>query len=214
MLIESLTFNAFEENTYILIDETGKAAIVDPGCYEREEEMALKQFVEQRNLSVQYVLNTHCHVDHVLGNEFAKVTFKAPLLIPAHEQSTLRSVKTYAPSYGFAKYRESEPDGFLNEGDRIQLGATQLDILFLPGHSAGHIGLYDKVSGQLVSGDVLFYHSIGRTDLPGGHHQTLLRNIQQKLFVLPEEVVVYPGHGQVTTIGEEKINNPFCAITV
>ena len=212
--IQSFTFNSFEENTYVLYDETGEAVIIDPGCYEKEEQDELKNFVSAKKLRVMLLLNTHCHIDHVLGNDFVKNQYNVPFLIHNTEMPVLKAVKSYAPNYGFPQYHEALPDGSLIEGKFIRFGNSSLEILFLPGHSPGHVGFYDSSKKFLVSGDVLFYHSIGRTDLPGGNFETLISSIHQKLFTLPEEVTVYPGHGSATTLGEEKINNPFCALTV
>jgi len=210
--IQSFTFNGFEENTYVLYDETGEAIIIDPGCYEKEEQNALKKFIAEKNLTVKLLLNTHCHIDHVLGNDFVKHLYKVPFLIHPIELRMLKAVSTYSSNYGFPSYREALPDGDLKEGEAVRFGNTTLEIIFLPGHSPGHVGFYDAREKFLVSGDVLFYHSIGRTDLPGGNYDTLITSIHQKLFTLPDDVAVYPGHGANTTIGEEKVNNPFCAI--
>ena len=212
--IQTFTFNPFSENTYVVFDETKEAVIIDPGCYSREEQKELVSYVEAHQLNLKYILNTHGHIDHVLGNDFAKDKFKAPLVISKLDEATMRSVKTYAPLYGFDAYREAEPDKLLVEGDSIEFGNVLWKILFLPGHSAGHIGFYDEKEKVIFSGDVLFEQSIGRTDLPGGNFDTLIQSIHQKLFTLPDEVIVYPGHGPTTTIGEEKISNPFCAISL
>ena len=212
--IQSFTFNPFDENTYVLFDETGEALIIDPGCYQKEEQEELKNFISAKKLNVKLLLNTHCHIDHVLGNDFVKNLYKVPFLIHHIEIPVLKAVKSYASNYGFPLYHEALPDGELKEGERVQFGNSSLEIIFLPGHSPGHVGFYDSKKKILVSGDVLFYHSIGRTDLPGGNLDTLLSSIHQKLFVLPSEVTVFSGHGSPTTLGEEKIHNPFCALTV
>lgn len=212
--IKSFTFNPFEENTYLLYDERGEAVIIDPGCYEKEEEEQLMNFIASKKLTPKLLLNTHCHIDHVLGNDFVKETFNVPLLIPTLEKPLLKSVTAYAPNYGFSHYREALPDRDLKEGEEVKVGSGTLEILFLPGHSPGHVGFYERQQKFLIGGDVLFYHSIGRTDLPGGNIDTLLSSIHQKLFALPDEVMVYPGHGPATSLGEEKIHNPFCALTV
>jgi glyoxylase-like metal-dependent hydrolase (beta-lactamase superfamily II) len=206
-------FNAFAENTYVVSDETSEAVIIDPGCYSREEQRALASYVEENQLKVKYILNTHGHVDHVLGNDFSKDKFNAPLVISRLEEATTRAVKNYAQLYGFDGYREAQPDQFLSEGDVVSFGNTSWKVLFLPGHSVGHIGFYDANEKIVFSGDVLFAQSIGRTDLPGGNFETLIKSIHHKLFILPDEVVVYPGHGPSTTIGEEKISNPFCSLS-
>lgn len=211
--IEKFEFNPFSENTYVVYDETGEGVVVDPGCYEPQEQKALAKFIENKKIKIQYLLNTHCHIDHVLGNDFVKEKYNVPFLIHRKEDPVLRSVKAYAPSYGFARYKEVLPDLYLEEGKAVTFGNTSLDVLFLPGHAPGHVGFYDAYSKSLLSGDVLFEGSIGRTDLPGGDLTTLLNSIQQKIFALPDVVTVYAGHGNTTTVGEEKISNPFCALS-
>ena len=212
--IQTFEFNPFSENTYVVFDETKEAVIIDPGCYEPNEKKALADFVEQQGLKIKYLLNTHCHIDHVLGNDFVKNHYHVPFLIHAKEEPVLRAVKSYAPNYGFPNYQEVLPDQFLAEGDTVAFGNTQWSVLFLPGHAPGHIAFYDEQEKKIFAGDVLFQRSIGRTDLPGGNHQTLLDSIQKKLFLLPDEVEVLPGHGDTTTLGEEKMYNPFCALSV
>ncbi|MCU0368367.1 MAG: MBL fold metallo-hydrolase [Cyclobacteriaceae bacterium] len=212
--IQRFTFNPFAENTYVVYDETGEAVIIDPGCYERTEKDELAKFIVSENLHLKYLLNTHCHIDHVLGNYFIKEKYKIPFLIHPKDEPVLKAVKAYAPNYGFAAYQEATPDGYLSEQEIIQFGNTTLNVLFLPGHAPGHVGFYHKESLSLISGDVLFQQSIGRTDLPGGNFDILIESIQQKIFLLPDAVTIYPGHGDTTTIGEEKISNPFCAINL
>ncbi|MCC6834315.1 MAG: MBL fold metallo-hydrolase [Cytophagales bacterium] len=214
MKIQTFTFNPFQENTFVLFDETGEAVVVDPGCYEAEEKAELVQFIDRNNLSVKLLLNTHCHIDHVLGNTFIKTKYNVPFLIHEKDLPVLKAVKSYASNYGFALFQETTPDRFLSEGDVVSFGNTNLQVLFLPGHAPGHIGFYHAPTNALISGDVLFENSIGRTDLPGGDFNTLIQSIRQKVFALPDETIVYPGHGNPTTVGEEKISNPFCAISV
>ena len=214
MTIQTFVFNPFQENTIVAFDETNEAVVIDPGCYEPEERKELDDFISTQKLTVKYLLNTHCHIDHVLGNDYVKEKYKVKLLIHAYDEPLLRAVKNYAPNYGFAGYREALPDQFLKEGDTVQFGNTTLHVLFLPGHSPGHIGFYNREQKVILSGDVLFEGSIGRTDLPGGDFNTLLDSIHRKLFTLPDDVVVYPGHGGTTTLGEEKISNPFCALSL
>jgi glyoxylase-like metal-dependent hydrolase (beta-lactamase superfamily II) len=200
------------ENTYVLFDETNECIIIDPGCYEREEENKLVEFINEKNLSVKKLINTHCHIDHVLGNAFVKKTFGVSLVIHPKEEHQLRAVKSYAPNYGFALFKDVEADSFINEGEHVSFGNQQLQVLFVPGHSPGHIALYHAQSKILIGGDVLFENSIGRTDLPGGDFDTLIKSIHQKFFTLPDDVTVYCGHGSRTSIGFEKRTNPFCAI--
>lgn len=207
--IQTFTFNPLAENTYVLYDDTLECVIIDPGCYERDEQETLTAFIEEKGLKVMKLLNTHGHFDHVFGNAYVKRTFGVALFIHPLDEATLRSVITYASIYGFVRYEPAEPDGFLEEGDVVSFGNTQLKVLFLPGHAPGHIGFYAEQDGVLIGGDVLFKHSIGRTDLPGGDHQTLLRSIRDKVLPLGDTVKVYPGHGPMTTVGEEKRANPY-----
>jgi glyoxylase-like metal-dependent hydrolase (beta-lactamase superfamily II) len=213
MTIQSFVFNPFSENTYVAFDETKEAVIIDPGCYEPTEKAELDQFITSKGLTVKFVLNTHCHIDHVLGNFHFKTKYKVPLAINKQDEKVLLAVQSYASNYGFAGYQPTLPDRFLEENESFAFGNTNWKILFLPGHSPGHIAFYDEQKKTIFSGDVLFKRSIGRTDLPGGNFDVLLKSIQQKLFLLPDDVVVYSGHGPTTTIGEEKKSNPFCALT-
>jgi glyoxylase-like metal-dependent hydrolase (beta-lactamase superfamily II) len=210
--IYSFAFNPFQENTYVLFDETLEAVVVDPGCSNAEERSELADFVEEKNLSVKMLLNTHCHVDHVLGNYFVKEKYKVKLWIHRNDEPVLKAVKVYAPNYGIPDYSEATPDEYLEEGQTIKFGNTELKVLFVPGHSPGHVAFYNEKSKSVISGDVLFYNSIGRTDLPGGNFNTLIDSIHKKLFTLPNDTRVFPGHGPATTIGTEKETNPYCAI--
>lgn len=213
LTIKPFLFNPFQENTYVLHDETKEGIIVDPGCYEPDEKEELLNYVRQKDIQIKSLINTHCHIDHVLGNYFVKKEFNVQLYIHAIEEPFLRAVSTYAPNYGFYQYQETDPDKFLEEGDTVEVGNQKLKVLFVPGHSPGHIALYHQESKSLIAGDVLFYNSIGRTDLPGGNFDILIASIHQKLFTLPDDVTVYSGHGPKTTIGFEKKTNPFCALT-
>lgn len=210
--VKKFTFNPFEENTYVLFDETNECVVVDPGCYEKTEQQELIDFIETNNLVVTKLINTHCHIDHVLGNAFVKRRFHVQLYIHSIEESLLRAVTSYASNYGFNKYEASTPDAFLKEHDVVEFGNQHLKVLFVPGHSPGHIALYDAVSKTLLGGDVLFENSIGRSDLPGGNFNTLIQSIQEKFFTLPDDVTVYCGHGEETSVGFEKRTNPFCAL--
>ena len=209
--IVSFTFNGFAENTYLLIDAATRAtAVVDPGAYSRQEQQKLTDFIAAEGLDVQYLLNTHAHIDHVLGNAFVLRSHAGiPFLLHPLDQPTLRAVATYAGPYGFAAYEPAEPTGELAAGQVIELGESALQVRFAPGHAPGHVVLYDEASGQLVGGDVLFKSSIGRTDLPGGDHATLIQSIKEQLLTLPDATVVHPGHGPATTIGDERRANPF-----
>jgi hydroxyacylglutathione hydrolase len=212
--IQSFVFNAFQENTYIISDETKECVIVDPGCYDDDEKQALSDYVLGHQLTVKMLLNTHCHIDHILGNEFVKQKYSTKLYIHQTEEFVLNAQKIFAPHYGFNRYQEAKPDGYLVEGDVVEFGLQKFAVLFVPGHSPGHIAFYNEKENVVLAGDVLFQNSVGRTDLPGGNHNTLIDSIHKKLFTLPDEVTVYPGHGGETTIGVEKRTNPFCALTL
>lgn len=211
--IKVFCFNAFSENTFI-VESDSNCIIVDPGCYEPDEYDTLKKYISENNLAPQSIINTHCHIDHVLGVDQLKDYYNIPFYIGKNELQVLKSGKLIAPVYGFNQFREPEYDGLLSEGEEIKLGNSTLKVLEVPGHSPGHIALYQAESKICIGGDVLFLNSIGRTDLPGGDYDTLITSIREKLFVLPEDVVVYPGHGPETTILEEKTHNPFCGINV
>jgi len=211
--VKKFTFNPFAENTYVLFDNTRECIIIDPGCYEKAEEKELTDFIESNNLVVKKLINTHCHIDHVLGNAFVKTKFKVLLHIHPIEEALLRAVSSYASNYGFFQYQDSTPDVFLKEDEFVEFGDQKLKILFVPGHSPGHIAFYGAGSKTLIGGDVLFENSIGRSDLPGGNFNTLINSIHEKFFTLPDDVTVYCGHGEETSIGFEKRTNPFCAIT-
>ncbi len=207
--IKSFVFSPIQENTYLLYNEFNDCIIIDPGCYFPEEQDELKAFITQSNLKPRMLLNTHCHLDHVFGNKFIAETYRLTLQLHEKEKTLLE----YAPTSGlmydmpFDNYKGEYI--YLKEGDKIKLGEDELAVIEAPGHSPGHICFYCAKQNFIISGDVLFNRSIGRTDLPGGNHQTLLKNIKEKLFVLPDETVVYSGHGPETNIGDEKKYNPF-----
>lgn len=211
--VQSFVFNPFQENTYVVYDETNEGVIVDPGCYDAHEKTELADFVNDNTLHVKLLLNTHCHIDHILGNAFVKEKFNVKLYVHATEEFVLNAQKILAPHYGMHMYQESKPDGYLKEGDVVEFGNQKFSVLFVPGHSPGHLAFYNEKERVVLGGDVLFQNSIGRTDLPGGNFNTLINSIHQKLFTLPDDVIVYPGHGSETSIGIEKRTNPFCALT-
>lgn len=207
--IKVFTFSPIQENTYVLYNDKKDCIIIDPGCYFPEEKNELKSFILKNGLTAKLLLNTHCHLDHVFGNKFIAETFDLTLQIHKLEEAMLQM----APASGlmfnmpFDNYRGKFI--FLDEGDIIKLGEDELEIIFAPGHSLGSICFYCKKQHFIIGGDVLFYRSIGRTDLPGGDHDTLIKSIKEKLFVLPGATIVYSGHGENTTIEVEKKGNPF-----
>jgi len=209
LTVKSFEFNPVQENTYVLFTEKDACCIIDPGCYFPNERTVLEEFVEQQGLSPVLLLNTHCHLDHVFGNKFVYDTWHLPLHLHEKEQPVLARAPDAGRAWGmpFENYRGQLV--YIAPGQKITIGDDQLDILFLPGHSPGSLGFYSKEQGFLIGGDVLFRGSIGRTDLPGGDHATLLHSIRTQLWPLPDETIVYPGHGQPTTIGWERAHNPF-----
>ena len=210
MKIEKFTFNAFSENTFIVSDNTKECIIIDPGCYNEHEKNELVKYVTDNHLKPVMLINTHCHIDHVFGNKFAAEKWGLELQIHKLELEILESSADVAKLYGFENY-EISPNAeiFLNEQDEIKFGESKLEILFTPGHSPGHIALHSAKDKVLISGDVLFHNSIGRTDLPGGNYDTLIKSIKEKILLLHDETVIFCGHGPSTTIGSEKLNNPF-----
>lgn len=212
--IKTFTFNALQENTYLLYDETKECILIDPGCYDRDEEMELTEYIAENGLRPVKLLNTHCHVDHVLGNKFVKETYGLKLYTSKAEEAALRSVKLYAPLYGFVRYNETESDEIIGEGDVIEFGNSKLELLLVPGHSVGDLAFINQEEKICVSGDVLFKQGVGRWDLPGGNETVLFQSIRNKLFKLADDMVVYPGHGPQTTIGWEKRTNPYCAVSL
>ena len=209
LTVKSFTFNPVQENTYILYNEKKQCCIIDPGCYFTAEKEELKAEIVEAGLVPVILLNTHCHLDHIFGNRFVHETWQLHLHI--HEKE--KPVLSFGPESGrqwqlpFDNYEGPIID--ITEGNNISIGDDQLEVLFTPGHSPGSVSFYYEPGGFVIGGDVLFNGSIGRTDLPGGDYDTLINSIQTKLFTLPDDTKVYPGHGPVTTIGFEKMNNPF-----
>lgn len=203
------TFSPIAENTYVLSNENGDAFIIDPGCYFTAEEEELKEFIEDRKLNPVKLLNTHCHLDHVFGNRWVHKNYGLELHLHPLEKEILAFAPVAGNMYGLSFSNYDGPLHFINDGDKIYLGEDVLEVILVPGHSPGSICFYCRKQNFLIGGDVLFRESIGRTDLPGGNHEQLLKSIKEKIFILPDETVVYPGHGESTTIGYEKKNNPF-----
>ena len=210
MNIKIFTFNQFFENTFIISDSTNECIIIDPGCYDKNEKQILQDYILSNNLVPTRLINTHCHIDHILGNNFVSKTWDLELEIHHKDIDLLKNSKNIADLYGFVNYKNSPiTNKFLVEGDIIEFGKSNLEVLFTPGHAPGHISLYSKNENFIISGDVLFNNSIGRTDLPGGNYNTLIDTIKSKFLCLDDSTVVYCGHGPSTTVGKERINNPF-----
>jgi hydroxyacylglutathione hydrolase len=207
--IKAFTFSPISENTYVLYNNDGKAIIIDPGCYFPNEQETLKDFLTDNSLTPVYLLNTHCHLDHVFGNKWVHENYGLEPHLHPNEEAMLALAPVSGERWGLPFQNYMGPLHFLNDGDTVLLGETEIQVILAPGHSPGSIGFYIPSQGDLIGGDVLFRGSIGRTDLPGGDSETLLNSIREKLWVLPDETVVYSGHGIKTTIGYEKRNNPF-----
>lgn len=207
--VSSFIFNPFSENTYVAYDETGECVIIDPGCSNPREEQELAGFIEANNLKPLLLLNTHCHVDHIMGNHFVHQTYG---LLPQYnqiEQYILEAAPSHAAMFGVEMTPSPSAEKYIDEGDVITFGNSSFEILFLPGHSPGSIAFYNEEQKIIFGGDVLFYMSIGRTDLPSGNHEQLITSIKKNLFRLSDDYLVYSGHGPTTTLGNEKRFNPF-----
>lgn len=210
--VKVFTFSPVQENTYILSDEHGLCAIIDPGCYFDEEKEELSSYIEKTRLKPVLLLNTHCHLDHVFGNKFVHETYGLTLHLHEKEKRMLEM----APASGlmwnlpFDNYKGELV--FVDEQDKLSVGADELEILFTPGHSPGSISFYHRQQNFVVSGDVLFNMSVGRTDLPGGSFEVLANSIRNKLYTLTDSCMIYPGHGDPTSIGFEKKHNPFVMV--
>jgi glyoxylase-like metal-dependent hydrolase (beta-lactamase superfamily II) len=207
--IKKFTFNPYQENTYVLYDESGACVIIDPGMYDGAEQNELVAFIKTNALKPERLLNTHCHIDHVLGNKFVFDNWGLKPEFHQGELYILQAIAGYAPQMGMRYELSPEPEHFLPESGTISFGLSSLALIFAPGHSPAHLCFYASEENFLIGGDVLFYRSIGRTDLPGGNHQQLISSIKENVFQLPDDCEVFPGHGPSTTIGFEKMNNPF-----
>lgn len=210
MIVKNFVFNPFMENTYVLHDETGDAVIIDAGCLFPDEQEQLRQYIDYAHLRLKYVLNTHLHLDHQFGNAFLAETYG--LLPLAHEgdAAMVGNISQQAAAFGLSvQVKACALGGFLSDGQKLQIGNLDMEVIHTPGHSMGGICFYIPSEKTLFSGDTLFQNSIGRTDLPGGNHAQLITSIRKRLFVLPDDTVVYTGHGEPTVIGDEKSYNPY-----
>lgn len=210
--VHTFTFNPVQENTYLLYNEMGLCCIIDPGCYFAPEEIALKQFIEDHQLKPVLLLNTHCHLDHIFGNRYVHRTWGLKLHLHPAEKIVLDRGPEVGQAWGLPFDNYDGELVYIEEGDTIKLGEEELQVIFTPGHSPGSVCFYSQAHKFLIGGDVLFNGSVGRTDLPGGSFATLEESIKTKLFLLHEDVIVYPGHGPSTTIGDEMRDNPFVGL--
>jgi len=208
--IQKFTFNLFSENTFVLWDDESKeCAIVDPGCSDLSEEQILESFIIENNLKTKYLINTHCHIDHILGCEFVKNKFNPIYLAPELDIPLIQNANMQASYVGMDFSISLLPDELLSEDKNLVLGDLELTFLFTPGHTPGEFCIYIPSIRTCITGDVLFFDSIGRTDLWGGNYDVLIKSINEKLLSLPDETIIYPGHGESSTIGREKKLNPF-----
>lgn len=208
--VVKLTFGPFQENTYIIYDQTSECIVIDPGCSNAKERAELLKTIADLGLKPVRLINTHCHVDHIPGNPLIAATYDIGLEIHPDEVQVLRDAPDFANIFQIEMSGEQPPvKAFINEGDVIKFGNTALKVLLTPGHSPGSISFYNETEGYVISGDVLFYRSVGRYDLPGADGGTLFQSITTQLMTLPDDVKVYSGHGPDTTIGSERRHNPF-----
>lgn len=209
MKIKKMVFSPIEVNTYILSDDEGNSVIIDCGCYDEQEFDKLKAYINDNNLRPLKLLNTHLHLDHIFGNHFMLKEYGLSTLAAREEEPNLTSAPLHAEMFGLNMPEPPGVGGFISGGKLLTVGGIKLESLFVPGHTAGSIAYYWKEEKSVFSGDTLFAGGIGRTDLPGGDHGTLLNSITDKLLSLPGDTVVYPGHGPATTIAAERKSNPF-----
>ena len=211
MKVKTFVTNPLQENTYLLIDEESKkCVVVDAGILYDYEEEEFSNYLETNGLELVAALNTHLHLDHCFGNDFLYKKYGIKAKADKKEEMNLNMLKSYAQVFGIPYNGDiQELDSYLNDGDEITFGETTLRVISVPGHSAGGVGFYNEKDGILIIGDSLFKGSIGRTDLPGGDYATLISSLTKRIMTLPENTIVYPGHGPSTTIAEEKIYNPY-----
>ncbi len=210
MKIKKLTFSPFQENTYVVWDEeTLETIIIDPSCLSSNEELELKIFISENKLNVKYLINTHGHLDHIFGNAFVKENFNLIHYAPEKDLPLFEGAKEQAEGYGITMKASPLPNKYLEESTQLFIGKIEIQFLFTPGHTPGEFCIYFPTESVCITGDVLFKESIGRTDLWGGNYSILMNSIRTKLLVLPKETVIYPGHGEKSTIKSEIQNNQF-----
>lgn len=208
--IERLVFNPFQENTYLIFDDTGACVVIDAGCHTTAEQEQLAACISDKKLKPVAQVYTHCHIDHILGMDFVAKTWNLPPLIHQAARPYLEQAPEQGQLFGLQiDFATPQHGPYLEEGDAIRFGNEKLEVLYTPGHAQGHICLVNRTAKFVLAGDVLFRGSIGRTDLPGGDFDVLASSIREKLFNLDKDFVVYPGHGPETSIAYEMLNNPF-----
>jgi hydroxyacylglutathione hydrolase len=209
MEIYKLVFSPIEVNTYILAEKSGDCAIIDCGCYGKNESDELEDFITNKNLNPVLLLNTHCHLDHIFGNKFVLEKYKLRTHSSKLEEPNRKNSVQHSMLFGMTMETPPEPESFLADNQVITFGTTELVALLVPGHTVGSLAFYSEKNKCVFTGDALFAGSIGRSDLPGGNFDTLINSIKSKLFVLPPATVIYSGHGNESTIENEIRSNPF-----
>lgn len=209
--LEQFVFNPFAENTYVVYDDGSKeCVIIDPGCSNAGEENELFGFIDSHRLKPLEVVNTHGHIDHIMGNESVKKRYGIKVAAHPNVKNDFLRSQQQAAMFGLSFSGECElPDVDLEDGEIIEIGESTLEVISTPGHAIGSISLYAMMEGWVFTGDALFCRSIGRTDLPGGNYEQLRTNIIERLFRLPDDTEVYSGHGESTTIFDERRFNMF-----
>lgn len=209
MEVIKFTFNPIQENTYLVFDTQKNGVIIDPGCYFPEEKELINSYIKKHQITILAILNTHAHLDHVMGNAYLQKTTKAPIYLHEKDLPTLAMAEVSANLYEMHLFEPSpQPSNLIKEDDLLIFGSLKFKVIFGPGHAPGHVAFYNEKERVIFNGDILFKGSYGRVDLPGGNFEDLKHTITQKLFLLPDQTLVYTGHGEETTIGEEKQNNP------
>jgi len=210
MKLHRFIFSPFQENTYVIWDDiTNESCIIDPGCYSNSEEDELKEFIISNKLTVKYLINTHCHIDHIFGNLFIKTEFDPIFLTPQKDVPLLNMAIEQGKQFGIKVNPSPLPDKYIDELESLNIGNIELKFIFTPGHTPGEYCIYIPEENICITGDVLFKESIGRTDLWKGNYETLMNSIRTNLLTLPDETEIFPGHGSSSTIGYEKLNNSF-----
>jgi Zn-dependent hydrolases, including glyoxylases len=209
MKIYKFVFSPIDVNTYILVDDSGDCAIIDCGCYEKQESEEIENFIKEKGINPVLLLNTHCHLDHLFGNSFVLEKYGLRTFSSELDELNRKNASQHAMLFGLTMDTPPEPAGFISDNQIVTFGTTELKALHVPGHTSGSLAFYSEKNNCVFTGDALFSGSIGRTDLQGGNYETLIRSIKNKLFVLPPSTVVYPGHGNETTIEREMKSNPF-----
>jgi glyoxylase-like metal-dependent hydrolase (beta-lactamase superfamily II) len=207
--IQDFCFSAFQENTYVLYNELKEAIIIDPGCYTRIEEKMLTDFIRKENLKPTLLLNTHCHLDHVFGNNYVSETYGLTAHIHPNEQIVLDRLPEAAAKWGVPTEAYKGSIQYIQEGEMIQFGSDSFKVLLTPGHSPGSVCFYHAEQDFMIGGDLIFKDGVGRTDLPGANPLDLIKSIREQIFPLPDSLTIYSGHGPATTWGREKEHNPY-----